>query len=113
MSPLWQCVKHPATYLFGVVLIVTLATIDSFRPSENQVTARLYIQAVELYQHYGRKALSSHIRCRYIPTCSEYSREAVGRHGIADGITLSVKRLLSCTREVKPGARDIVPIGRP
>ncbi|MCD7963433.1 MAG: membrane protein insertion efficiency factor YidD [Rikenellaceae bacterium] len=34
--------------------------------------------------------------CRYTPTCSQYSLEALRRHGFFKGIYLSVKRILSC-----------------
>ena len=35
-------------------------------------------------------------RCRYIPTCSQYSLEAVQLHGAARGTWLSVKRICRC-----------------
>ena len=34
--------------------------------------------------------------CRYTPTCSEYAREAVERHGAARGSWLAMKRLGRC-----------------
>jgi len=34
--------------------------------------------------------------CRYLPTCSEYAREAVERHGLGRGSLLAVWRLLRC-----------------
>jgi len=34
--------------------------------------------------------------CRYTPTCSEYSQEAVMRFGVIKGGWLSIKRILSC-----------------
>ncbi len=34
--------------------------------------------------------------CRYAPSCSDYAREALSRHGFSRGIWLTVKRLLSC-----------------
>ena len=34
--------------------------------------------------------------CRYLPTCSEYSIEALKEFGLAKGIFLSLKRILSC-----------------
>tara|TARA_B100001057_G_C22357370_1_gene759470 strand:+ start:348 stop:599 length:252 start_codon:yes stop_codon:yes gene_type:complete len=34
--------------------------------------------------------------CRYLPTCSEYSIEAIKTFGCLKGILLSVKRILSC-----------------
>mgnify|MGYP001250863454 FL=1 len=34
--------------------------------------------------------------CRYLPTCSEYSIEALKEYGLAKGTLLSLKRILSC-----------------
>ena len=34
--------------------------------------------------------------CRYLPTCSEYSIEALKSNGFFKGIYMSVKRILSC-----------------
>jgi len=34
--------------------------------------------------------------CRYLPTCSEYSIEALKTHGLIKGIFISTKRILSC-----------------
>ena len=34
--------------------------------------------------------------CRYLPTCSEYSMEALKTHGLFKGIFISTKRILSC-----------------
>ena len=34
--------------------------------------------------------------CRYLPTCSEYSIEALKEFGLAKGILMSLKRILSC-----------------
>ena len=34
--------------------------------------------------------------CRYLPTCSEYSIEALREIGLAKGGFLSLKRILSC-----------------
>ena len=34
--------------------------------------------------------------CRYLPTCSEYSIEALRRFGFLKGLFMSVKRILSC-----------------
>ena len=33
--------------------------------------------------------------CRYLPTCSEYSIEALKTYGLFKGILLSIKRILS------------------
>ena len=34
--------------------------------------------------------------CRYLPTCSEYSIEALKNFGLIKGIYMSLKRILSC-----------------
>ena len=34
--------------------------------------------------------------CRYLPTCSEYSIEALKTFGLIKGLYLSLKRILSC-----------------
>ena len=34
--------------------------------------------------------------CRYLPTCSDYSVEALETFGFFKGLILSVKRILSC-----------------
>ena len=34
--------------------------------------------------------------CRYLPTCSEYSIEALKTYGLFKGILLSLKRILTC-----------------
>ena len=34
--------------------------------------------------------------CRYLPTCSEYSIEALNTYGLIKGLYMSFKRVLSC-----------------
>lgn len=47
-------------------------------------------------------------RCRYYPTCSNYSIEAFKKHGFIKGIILSFWRLLRCNPFSKGGI-DYVP----
>lgn len=35
-------------------------------------------------------------RCRFFPSCSEYSREALSRYGLFGGTAVSLKRIIQC-----------------
>lgn len=109
MSALRQRLKRPETFLFLLLILLLLAAADSFRRPDRQLTARLYVGAVHGYQHYGRSLLKGFIACRYAPTCSVYSIQAVEKYGIRWGLVLSVKRLLSCTRSVPFGTLAPLP----
>lgn len=34
--------------------------------------------------------------CRFTPTCSEYARQALIKHGVVKGLWLALRRLLRC-----------------
>jgi putative membrane protein insertion efficiency factor len=68
--------------------------------------ARVYVRAVRGYQTLGRPLLAGRIQCRYVPSCSEYSLEAVSTYGLGRGLVLSVSRLQRCQRRVPRGTPD-------
>ncbi|MEM7101011.1 MAG: membrane protein insertion efficiency factor YidD [Pseudomonadota bacterium] len=47
-------------------------------------------------------------QCRFYPTCSDYSREAIIQHGPWKGAWLTVRRLSKC-HPFNPGGVDFVP----
>jgi putative membrane protein insertion efficiency factor len=47
-------------------------------------------------------------RCRFYPSCSEYSMESLRRHGLFRGLWLTVRRLGRC-HPWHPGGFDPVP----
>ena len=103
MSALRQRLKRPETYLAAVGVLVALAALDSCRRPASQVTVRLYVGVVHVYQALGRPLLEGWIQCRYRPTCSEFSIQSVREHGIRRGLALTVARIRSCTRQVPIG----------
>lgn len=50
--------------------------------------------------------------CRFVPSCSEYARQAVERHGSAKGSLLALWRLLRC-HPLCAGGLDPVPAAWP
>ncbi len=46
--------------------------------------------------------------CRFLPTCSAYSLEAIQRFGAIKGGYLAIKRILKC-HPFHPGGIDLVP----
>lgn len=46
--------------------------------------------------------------CRFVPSCSQYTFEAIEKHGLFWGIWMGVKRLLRC-HPFNSGGLDPVP----
>ena len=54
----------------------------------------ILIKLVKVYKYLISPLLGN--SCRYLPTCSEYSTEALKEFGLIKGLILSFKRILSC-----------------
>ncbi len=64
--------------------------------------------ALKLIDIYQQLPLSSHSKCKFYPTCSNYAKEAIERFGIFKGGYLTIKRILRCNPFSKGGI-DLVP----
>lgn len=49
--------------------------------------------------------------CRFEPSCSEYGRQAVERHGFRKGLWLAARRVARCHPFARPGFDPVPPAG--
>ncbi len=53
---------------------------------------KIVLRILVLYKKY----LSRGYNCRFIPTCSEYTYQAVEKYGVLKGSFLGIKRISKC-----------------
>ena len=61
---------------------------------------------IRCYQVFISPLLGRH--CRFYPSCSIYTYEAIKKHGLLKGVFLGGKRLLKC-HPFHPGGVDLIP----
>ncbi|MBQ9181193.1 MAG: membrane protein insertion efficiency factor YidD [Bacilli bacterium] len=61
---------------------------------------RILLKMISIYQ---KTPGNFHNNCKYIPSCSQYAKEAIEIHGSFIGIFLAIKRILKCNPLSKGG----------
>ena len=65
---------------------------------------KLIIKIIEWYQkHISLWLHQKHIMCKYYPTCSEYTKQAIQKYGVIKGGFLGFLRILRCNPFSKGG----------
>ena len=67
---------------------------------------RLAVQVIRIYQKLVSPRLGAN--CRYSPTCSAYTAEAISRFGVVKGVWLGMRRVGRC-HPLREGGYDPVP----
>ncbi|WP_066900466.1 membrane protein insertion efficiency factor YidD [Streptobacillus notomytis] len=64
---------------------------------------KVLISIINFYQKYISKYTPR--VCRFYPTCSEYSKQAIIKYGALKGTYLAIRRILKC-HPFNPGGND-------
>lgn len=54
----------------------------------------ILLKVIDLYRYCISPLMSP--SCRFTPTCSRYTQEAIIKHGIIYGVWLGIRRILRC-----------------
>jgi uncharacterized protein len=87
------------------------ATNTQNSASENNATRSLPVKAALLALRFYKAYLSMRFagNCRFDPTCSQYTYDAIERFGVARGVWLGMKRLGRCHPLSRKFGYDPVP----
>jgi len=70
------------------------------------VVRKALVAPIVVYQRLVSPLLGRN--CRFYPSCSQYAKEAVLKHGLLRGVSLAVRRIVRC-HPWNPGGVDLVP----
>ena len=68
---------------------------------------KIFLFFIRLYRKFLSPLLGSS-KCRFYPTCSEYTKQAIIKYGLFKGLKLGVKRICKC-HPWHEGGYDPVP----
>jgi uncharacterized protein len=86
---------------------VTTANVEDGHGGAVPLTTRLGLMALRFYKAYLSVLFAG--QCRFVPSCSQYSYEAVERFGLARGSWMTLERLLRCHPFSRKFGYDPVP----
>ena len=58
--------------------------------------ARAALMLIRLYQVALSPIIGGRAACRFTPTCSEYTAQAIAKYGILRGTGLGLRRIMRC-----------------
>ena len=65
---------------------------------------KIMISCINWYQRNISSYFENrNIRCKYYPTCSEYTKQAIEKYGAIKGSFIGIKRIIKCNPFSKGG----------
>ncbi|MBI2062652.1 MAG: membrane protein insertion efficiency factor YidD [Candidatus Yanofskybacteria bacterium] len=73
---------------------------------------KIFLKLISLYQKtlspdHGLIFTGNNMRCRFYPSCSQYTREAIEKFGLGRGLLKGLARILKCN-PLSKGGIDLV-----
>ena len=62
---------------------------------------KFFLKLIDFYKAQISPFIGKH--CKFEPTCSEYTKQAIEKYGVGKGIWLGLKRFLKCNPLSKGG----------
>ncbi len=72
-------------------------------PKKVVVMLIVFYQKTLSFDHSPLKVFYPHGFCRFVPTCSQYGKEAIEKHGVIKGGLLTTWRVVRCNPWNKGG----------
>ena len=85
--------------------------LRSFESIISNIFVFIILLLIKFYNFFISPLLG--VRCRFLPTCSEYCNESLKEHGLLKGASYSLKRIIRCHPiKILGGASgiDLVPV---
>ena len=68
--------------------------LRSFESIISNILVFIILSLIKFYNFFISPLLG--VRCRFLPTCSEYCNESLKEHGLLKGASYSLKRIIRC-----------------
>ena len=60
----------------------------------NNICTKCVLSLINIYKYLISPLLGNN--CRFLPTCSEYTKESIIKFGVVTGVCLGFKRVIKC-----------------
>ncbi len=104
MSPL---LRRRLKVWLPTLAVLLLLGIDMARPPRDQISARVLLGGIHLYQATLSPRMGTiGVRCRFQPTCSHYGEGAIRKYGAWTGSWKALWRIARCGPWTPAGTID-------